>query len=118
LGEIRPRAGIDLRSLPLLLPRLDRAPGDSAPPGLSRVIGRPEHFKPYARVLNCDAPAWPNSRCLKRTDPRYTSSLSARRSRSSTGGVAREIRYLEWKLDSFAPAGMLPLSFHITMVNN
>lgn len=48
------RAGIDLRSLPYAFLALDRerARGEE---GLSRVIGRPEHFKPYARVLNCDA---------------------------------------------------------------
>ncbi|MFZ1054408.1 MAG: small ribosomal subunit Rsm22 family protein [Opitutaceae bacterium] len=48
------RAGIDLRSLPYSFLALDRAwtPPDG---GLSRVIGRPEHFKPYVRLLNCDA---------------------------------------------------------------
>jgi SAM-dependent methyltransferase len=57
------RAGIDLRSLPYCFFALDRtAPpdptGETAGPGstlpLSRVIGRVEHFKPYARWLNCD----------------------------------------------------------------
>jgi hypothetical protein len=51
------RAGIDLRSLPyafLALERKDRYRGGS-PPGLSRVIGRTESFKPYVRFLNCDA---------------------------------------------------------------
>jgi len=47
------RAGIDLRSLPYSFVALDRAwQGES---GLSRVIGRPEDFKPYVRLLNCDA---------------------------------------------------------------
>ena len=48
------RAGIDLRSLTYSFMALDR---DWSPDGagLSRVIGRPEHFKPYARLLNCDA---------------------------------------------------------------
>ena len=50
------RAGIDLRSAIqlysfLALDREWRAPGD----GLSRVIGRPEDFKPYVRLLNCDS---------------------------------------------------------------
>jgi hypothetical protein len=36
-------------------------------------------------------------------------------SRSSTAGGARGTRFLEWKLDSHAPLGMLPLHFHITM---
>jgi hypothetical protein len=48
------RAGIDLRSLPYSFLALDRDwPG--SPPELSRIIGRPEHFKPYVRLLNCDA---------------------------------------------------------------
>ena len=48
------RAGIDLRSLPYSFLALDREwPG--SPAGLSRIIGRPEHFKPYVRLLNCDA---------------------------------------------------------------
>ena len=46
------RAGIDLRSLPYSFIALDRKVADES--GLSRIIGRPEHFKPYARLLNCD----------------------------------------------------------------
>ncbi|MBI5381595.1 MAG: hypothetical protein HZA31_06820 [Opitutae bacterium] len=52
------RAGVDLRSLPYCFVALERKTAASAAPadtGLSRVIGRPEHFKPYARLLNCDA---------------------------------------------------------------
>jgi hypothetical protein len=73
------RAGIDLRSLPYCFFALDgerteavvnsgavnaglevaspvAATNDHAPvTDLSRVIGRVEHFKPYARWLNCDA---------------------------------------------------------------
>lgn len=46
------RAGIDLRSLPYSFVALDRTwPG--GPAGFSRVVGRPEHFKPYARLLSC-----------------------------------------------------------------
>jgi small ribosomal subunit Rsm22 len=48
------RAGIDLRSLPYSFIALDRSWGGGEA-GLSRVIGRPEHFKPYVRLLNCDA---------------------------------------------------------------
>jgi len=48
------RAGIDLRSLPYSFIALDRG-WKSPPEGLSRVIGRTESFKPYVRVLNCDA---------------------------------------------------------------
>lgn len=59
------RAGIDLRSLPYAMlvlehkdaPQLQERTADSVlnpDATLSRVIGRPEHFKPYARVLNCD----------------------------------------------------------------
>ncbi len=46
------RAGIDLRSLPYSFLALDRTPVAEAT-GASRVIGRVEHFKPYARLLNC-----------------------------------------------------------------
>ncbi|HXQ79891.1 MAG TPA: small ribosomal subunit Rsm22 family protein [Opitutaceae bacterium] len=48
------RARIDLRSLPYAFVALDRDWNPDAA-GLSRVIGRPEPFKPYARLLNCDA---------------------------------------------------------------
>jgi hypothetical protein len=53
------RAGIDLRSLPYAFLALESKAAHSPSPrpadGLSRVIGRPEFFKPYARLLNCDA---------------------------------------------------------------
>jgi hypothetical protein len=49
------RAGIDLRSLPYSFLALERTATTGTPAGWSRVIGRPEHFKPYARLLNCDA---------------------------------------------------------------
>jgi hypothetical protein len=62
------RAGIDLRSLPYSFIALDRnwKSKDSA---LSRVIGRPEHFKPYARLLNCDASGLAELKVMKRTAP-------------------------------------------------
>ena len=64
------RAGIDLRSLPYCFVAADRAPsaigGDA---GLSRVIGRVEHFKPYARWLNCDATGLNELELPKRADP-------------------------------------------------
>ena len=78
------RAGIDLRSLPYCFVALDRRvseaqvsdsiaqpqeEGVSPPPTLSRVIGRPGHFKPYARLLNCDATGLNELELLKRTDP-------------------------------------------------
>jgi hypothetical protein len=61
------RAGIDLRSLPYSFVALDRAwSGDS---GLSRVIGRPERFKPYVRLLNCDEGGLAELMVLKRESP-------------------------------------------------
>jgi len=63
------RAGIDLRSLPYAFLALDRAPRTAPPAGLSRVIGRPEHFKPYARLLNCDATGLAELTLPKRADP-------------------------------------------------
>ncbi len=64
------RAGIDLRSLPYCFLALDRRRDRSAgTDGLSRVIGRPEHFKPYARLLNCDATGLATLTVPKRTAP-------------------------------------------------
>jgi Mitochondrial small ribosomal subunit Rsm22 len=60
------RAGIDLRSLPYSFIALDRSwNGES---GLSRVIGRPEHFKPYVRLLNCDSGGLAELEVMKRTN--------------------------------------------------
>lgn len=65
------RAGIDLRSLPysfLVVERRDlRAPAAERPEGYSRIIGRPEFFKPYARLLNCDATGVTDLTLPKRT---------------------------------------------------
>ncbi|MBS0633703.1 MAG: hypothetical protein JSS11_17475 [Verrucomicrobia bacterium] len=63
------RAGIDLRSLPYCFLTLDRICDSNTPVGLSRIIGRPEHFKPYARLLNCDASGLAELTLPKRTDP-------------------------------------------------
>jgi hypothetical protein len=76
------RAGIDLRSVPYAFIALDRSEVPAVPPvsdgdaiargeapDLSRVIGRPEHFKPYARLLNCDALGLTELELPKRADP-------------------------------------------------
>lgn len=63
------RAGIDLRSLPYCFLTLDRNRAATTPPGLSRILGRPEHFKPYARLLSCDASGLAELTLPKRTDP-------------------------------------------------
>jgi len=63
------RAGIDLRSLPYSFIALDRAWPAEASAGLSRVLGRPEHFKGFARVLNCDAGGLAELMVQKRDDP-------------------------------------------------
>jgi hypothetical protein len=79
------RAGIDLRSLPYCFVAADRVNNakasesnvpasteSAAPPGdtsLSRVIGRVEHFKPYARLYNCDASGLTELELPKRADP-------------------------------------------------
>ena len=78
------RAGIDLRSLPYCFLALEQKPtvgptsGRAARPAvgpttlsttnLSRVIGRPELFKPYARLLNCDATGVAELTLQKRDD--------------------------------------------------
>jgi hypothetical protein len=65
------RAGIDLRSLPYSFLALERrgTGGAGTSGGLSRIIGRPEHFKPYARLLNCDASGLAELTVPKRTAP-------------------------------------------------
>ncbi len=62
------RAGVDLRSLPYSFLGLDRTATPQAP-GWSHVIGRPEHFKPYARLLNCDATGLTELTVPKRSAP-------------------------------------------------
>ncbi len=85
------RAGIDLRSLPYCFLAAERRqaplqervpparislPPDPQPDGggtpalseLSRVIGRVEHFKPYARWLNCDVSGLVELELPKRAD--------------------------------------------------
>lgn len=63
------RAGIDLRSLPYSFLVLDRRPPPALPVDAARIIGRPEHFKPYARFLNCDAEGVLEVTLPKRTAP-------------------------------------------------
>lgn len=72
------RAGIDLRSLPYSFLALDRCAGSASAgresptpsniPELSRVIGRPGHFKPYVRLLNCDSTGLAPLEISKRTN--------------------------------------------------
>ena len=61
------RAGIDLRSLPYSFLAADRE-WKGAVDGLSRVIGRPEDFKPYVRLLNCDSSGLAELTIPKRTN--------------------------------------------------
>ncbi|HUR59010.1 MAG TPA: small ribosomal subunit Rsm22 family protein [Opitutaceae bacterium] len=63
------RAGIDLRGLPYCFVALDRLQPPTTPPDASHIIGRPEHFKPYARWLNCDATGLNELELPKRADP-------------------------------------------------
>ena len=73
------RAGIDLRSLPYSFLLLDRRPAaegtGTSDETLSRVIGRPEFFKPYARLLNCDASGAAELTLQKRDDKALLKSL-------------------------------------------
>jgi hypothetical protein len=62
------RAGIDLRSLPYSFLALDRRPS-AQPPGLSRILGEPRHYKGYAKLFNCDATGVTELTLQKRTDP-------------------------------------------------
>lgn len=53
------RAGIDLRSLPYACLVLEASPTDrglaAVPATAARILGRPQFFKPYARLLNCES---------------------------------------------------------------
>ena len=63
------RAGIDLRSLPYAFLALDRLREAPPPPAdLGRVIGRPDHFKPYVRLLTCDSSGLAELELPTRTD--------------------------------------------------
>lgn len=71
------RAGIDLRSLPysfLVLDRSENAP-DASPVTLARVIGRPERFKPYVRLLGCEADGVRELLVMKRACPQLYKEL-------------------------------------------
>jgi SAM-dependent methyltransferase len=63
------RAGIDLRSLPYSFLALDRQAPPAIPPDAARIIGRPEHLKPYARLLSCDESGLAELELPKRADP-------------------------------------------------
>lgn len=73
------RAGIDLRSLPYSFLALDRRVPAEDRAGLSRVIGRIEHFKPHARWLNCDAGGLGDLELPKRADARLFKELERTR---------------------------------------
>ncbi|HTQ32123.1 MAG TPA: small ribosomal subunit Rsm22 family protein, partial [Opitutaceae bacterium] len=73
------RAGIDLRSAPYSFLVLDRRAAAAPPAGLSRIIGRPEHFKAFARFLNCDAGGVAELTLQKRADPALFKQLDRER---------------------------------------
>ena len=64
------RAGVDLRSQAYSCLVLERDPRESSPfsADAARVLGRPEVFKPYARLLACDANGLHFLELSKRTD--------------------------------------------------
>ncbi len=72
------RAGVDLRSLPYSFLGLDRR-ATPLEPGWSHIIGRPEHFKPYARLLNCDATGLTELTVPKRSAPALLKELDRTR---------------------------------------
>jgi SAM-dependent methyltransferase len=66
------RAGIDLRSLPysvLIMERHALPERAALPADTSRILGRPDVLKPYARLLNCDATGVQELTLPKRLDP-------------------------------------------------
>jgi hypothetical protein len=75
------RAGIDLRSQAYSCLVLDRATTSALPPvpagtQAARVLGRPEVFKPYARLLACVADGLHFLELSKRTDPALVKRLA------------------------------------------
>src|SRR5690606_15787488 len=71
-------AGIDLRSLPysaLVLERSAISDTTALPANAGRAIGRPEIFKPGARLLGCDAAGVQTLDLPKRTAPRLVKKL-------------------------------------------
>jgi len=75
------RAGIDLRSQAYSCLVLDRATTPTLPPvpegtQAARVLGRPEVFKPYARLLACAADGLHFLELSKRTDPALVKRLA------------------------------------------
>lgn len=67
------QAGIDLRSLPysylVLARRTNRGTAALLPAGSSRIIGRPEHFKGFARIFACEASGAESLELQKREAP-------------------------------------------------
>ncbi|RRJ96873.1 hypothetical protein Ga0100231_024210 [Opitutaceae bacterium TAV4] len=87
------RAGIDLRSLPYSFLVMERVSGgmagtvaaagmangiDEQNRGATRVLGRPEVFKGYARMLGCDGAGLTELELQKRTDPAFFKELERR----------------------------------------
>ena len=77
------RAGVDLRSQAyscLVLENQTTPAAASTPPlpapDIARVLGRPEVFKPYARLLACDATGLHFLELSKRTDPALVKRLA------------------------------------------
>ena len=68
------RAGLDLRSLPYSFLVLDRRPSPM-PPGYSRIIGEPRHYKGYAKLYNCDAGGVTDLMLQKRDAPELFKAL-------------------------------------------
>ena len=64
------QAGIDMRSLPYSYLALAKKPASPLPPpGSSRIIGRPEHFKGFARLFVCDGSGVESLELQKRESP-------------------------------------------------
>jgi hypothetical protein len=60
---------IDLRSLPLSYLVLDRRPAQELTENSTRVLGRPNLFKPYAEILGCSGKGVCACKVMKRTHP-------------------------------------------------
>lgn len=72
------RVGIDLRSQAYSCLVLQKRPETDLPPGVSRVLGRPEIFKPYARLFACSAEGLHHHELPKRVAPDLIKRLDRR----------------------------------------
>jgi hypothetical protein len=89
---------IDLRSLPLSYLVLDRRPVPAFPERTTRVLGRPNLFKPYAEILGCSPAGVCACKLMKRTHPEVYRQLKKGKCPSRLGIELDGDRVTEWNI--------------------